>query len=106
VEGERLQTLHGHTNPVHLLVWSPDGQRLITRDRDNGLRIWSTKDWTMEAIILPLPLNKLATISADGRFVHGDPKAIDDMFLFLVETPTGAMETISYPEFQKRAAAK
>ncbi len=41
-------------------------------------------------------------MAADGRFIDGDPRLIDESFLFLVEKPSGSMELIDRAEFLKR----
>jgi WD40 repeat protein/tRNA A-37 threonylcarbamoyl transferase component Bud32 len=38
--GKLLATMHGHTNQVTRLVFSPDGKRMLTASMDRSVRVW------------------------------------------------------------------
>lgn len=51
---DRLQLvarLHGHTDFVFAVTWSPDGKRLATGGRDQAIRLWDTDTWQEVAIL-------------------------------------------------------
>jgi WD40 repeat protein len=41
-------------------------------------------------------------LDAGGRFLHASQPVIDDNFVYIVETPSGAQELLSPPEFRRR----
>jgi WD40 repeat protein len=43
-DGECLRTISGHTDDVHSLAITPDGQMLISGSRDKTIRLWSLPD--------------------------------------------------------------
>ncbi|MBL8877823.1 MAG: protein kinase [Phycisphaerales bacterium] len=43
--------LRGHSADVFAVAWSPDGKRLATAGRDQGIRIWDTQTWQEVAIL-------------------------------------------------------
>ena len=42
--GETVRVLAGHTDAVHGVAFSPDGQRVVTASFDKGARIWDARD--------------------------------------------------------------
>ena len=49
-----LQTLRGHSQDVHSVVFSPDGQRLASGSADNTVRLWKIPDTDVR--ITPSPV--------------------------------------------------
>src|SRR3989338_6791615 len=41
VNGECRHTLHGHTNGVHSVVWSPDGKTVVSGSDDGTIKFWN-----------------------------------------------------------------
>ena len=42
--GKELQTLQGHQNSVHSVVFSPDGEQIATASEDSTARVWRVED--------------------------------------------------------------
>src|SRR5262249_4158815 len=42
VPGAEVAELHGHTDYVHAVAWSPDGTRLVSGSGDGTVRIWDS----------------------------------------------------------------
>jgi len=42
-----LQTLQGHSDIIHRIAWSPDGQLIASPSRDKTVRIWDVKTGTV-----------------------------------------------------------
>jgi WD40 repeat protein len=40
--GELLSVMSGHTNRVHVVIFSPDGARVVSCSQDQTLRVWDT----------------------------------------------------------------
>lgn len=43
--------LRGHSDQVFAVTWSPDGSRLATAGRDQGIRLWDTQTWQEVAML-------------------------------------------------------
>ncbi|KAG2051614.1 WD40 repeat-like protein [Suillus hirtellus] len=43
--GELVATLEGHTDCVRCLVWTQDGETLISGSYDRSIRLWNTSTW-------------------------------------------------------------
>ncbi|NPD91379.1 eIF2A-related protein [Xylanibacter muris] len=42
--GKIIKTLEGHSGIIHSVVFSPDGERIVTTSEDKTIRIWDTKN--------------------------------------------------------------
>ncbi|MBW4619092.1 MAG: NACHT domain-containing protein [Cyanosarcina radialis HA8281-LM2] len=69
-DGQPLLTLHGHTNLVLSVAWSPNGQFLASGSADRTIRIWNLNTGSCDCI-LPEHQNWVWSIawSADGQFL-------------------------------------
>jgi hypothetical protein len=83
--------------------WSADGKRLVSLGRDNETRIWSLESGQTDAILYPLIEGAYVLFTTDGRILANRPGDFDTEFSFLVERPSGQMESVSYAEFARRA---
>lgn len=52
--GKLLRTLEGHTELIDMVLFSSDGDLLISKSTDHTIRLWSCKTWETVAII-PAP---------------------------------------------------
>jgi len=70
-EPKRFMVLHGHSAPATDVVWSPDGQRLVSSSQDGTVRVWdSATGRELLALRVPngSPVMKLSW-SPDGRHI-------------------------------------
>jgi len=68
-DGECLRTISGHTDDIHSLAITPDGQMLISGSRDKTIRLWSFPDGNyIKTLTIEDHLNSLV-ISPDGRIL-------------------------------------
>jgi WD40 repeat protein len=65
---ERL-TLPRPAHPVTQVVWSPDGQRLVTLEGRRHARLWDTDTGQLRGEFEHQPAVRYVTFSADGRFL-------------------------------------
>jgi len=49
--GTHLQTLTGHSGPVHALAWSPDGSLLASGGFDRQIRLWEMQEAQLETSV-------------------------------------------------------
>ncbi len=71
--GVQVARLDGHGGPVDIVLFSPDGTRLLTAtltDPDATVRVWATESWTLTHSLPHIwsPLNNV-DMSADGKLV-------------------------------------
>ena len=50
--GEQRFTLHGHSDSVTGIAWSPDGGRIATGSKDTSVRIWNAETGEIEDELL------------------------------------------------------
>jgi WD40 repeat protein len=105
-DGTLVRTYDGHDGPIYSASFSPDGSHFVTAGQSSTVRIWSTKSERAETIISFASADESVVITADGRFLSGNPNVIDSEFLFLAEKPNGAMQSFDYAEFRKRTGEK
>jgi WD40 repeat protein len=48
---QKVRTLHGHTASVHVLEFSPDGNRLVSAAGDESIRLWNPSTGQEEAVL-------------------------------------------------------
>jgi WD40 repeat protein len=65
-----MQLLHGHTDTVFVLSFSPDGSLLASASNDGTIRVWQFPDGS-ERAILPVSCNLVPCVvfSPDGRWL-------------------------------------
>ena len=67
VSGQQTLALKGHTLPVHSVVFSPDGKRIVSASDDNTLKVWDAAcDQEMLTIDGAGYVNSM-TFSPDGK---------------------------------------
>ncbi|RDA88617.1 hypothetical protein CP532_5880 [Ophiocordyceps camponoti-leonardi (nom. inval.)] len=65
--GVPLQALRGHSDPIHVLVFSPDGKRLVSVS-DSATRLWDLKTYTyMPSLDSELMHARSVAFSPDGK---------------------------------------
>uniref|UniRef100_A0A7C4QLF4 Serine/threonine protein kinase n=1 Tax=Schlesneria paludicola TaxID=360056 RepID=A0A7C4QLF4_9PLAN len=81
--GRRLRTITGHEDGVLSVVFSRDGQRLLSASYDKTARLWSLADgreikafrghtwWVWQAVFSPAE-DRLVTVSQDGTAIVWD----------------------------------
>ena len=78
VTGESIGSLEGHTQWVCKLVFTADGQELVSAATDQTIRFWNTEDWTetkvlrghhdeVHAVAISDPTKLVASASKDGE---------------------------------------
>ena len=55
-DGARVATLEGHGGAVFSVVFTPDGQRILTGGFDGLIRAFSATDGKLTAVLVPVPL--------------------------------------------------
>jgi eukaryotic-like serine/threonine-protein kinase len=73
--GAPIRTLHGHSDRVSALAFTPDGRRLVSSSRDGTARVWDVRTGAeIESSRGYWPDVALAAFSPDGRRIAvGDP---------------------------------
>ena len=64
-----IQTLIGHKMTVKSVVFTPNGQQLISGSRDNDIVFWNTDSWQPEHRIMAHDTVQHIAISADGKWL-------------------------------------
>jgi WD40 repeat protein len=41
--GKSLRSFDGHTGGANLLLYAPDGKRLVSGSKDHSIRVWKVK---------------------------------------------------------------
>ena len=72
-DGQKIQTLTGHTAALRDVAFSPDGTRVATASEDWTVRIWRVNDWSPETTlrghenrVLSLAFSPDSTLLASG----------------------------------------
>ena len=99
-------TLVGHFGGIHSLSWSPDSKHLASASwLDGTIRMWNVEtqltEWTL---LLVDDAGTTATLSPSGELLHDDRQLVKDELLYLRETVTGIMSTLTFAEFHDRHA--
>jgi WD40 repeat protein/serine/threonine protein kinase len=81
--GKELLTLKGHAERVHSVVFSPDGQRLVSLSRDQTTRVW---DMPAGRELLVVPQGTSVTFSPDSKRLASVSK---DRTARVWDVPTG-----------------
>jgi hypothetical protein len=87
--------------PIHGLKWSTDGKRLISLERDRTQRVYSLETGRTELTFQSVGDDVLLT-TADGRNFGCTPAQLNEVFVALLEQPSGGMEILGYTDFLKR----
>jgi WD40 repeat protein/serine/threonine protein kinase len=70
--GKELAVLTGHTEPITVAVFSPDGQTLLTGSADRTIRNWDVAGRNVRGSVVKQPGTVTAlTFSGDGKVVAG-----------------------------------
>jgi WD40 repeat protein len=90
--GELRHTLHGHTNAVQSVAFSPDGQRLFSSGFDQCIRVWDTatgqllETWpTPNGVFLSLAVHPAGKLMAAGA---------EDQMIYLLDLPSGQVRGV------------
>ena len=103
-EGVYQQTLYGNEWPIHLLMWSPDGQSLASVARDRTTQLASLKTGKPKLRFETTNDGSATLLTADGRLFGPSPEQLNRLFEGLIAQPSGQMEILSYEDFLKRPA--
>jgi len=101
-DGNQLDTIEAHSAPVCYVTWSPDSKQFATASWDRTLRLWSAETRKSDTVIFFLDNDQTATFNASGELLDGDPAAVEESFLYLVEKPDKAIEILKHSEFKAR----
>jgi WD40 repeat protein len=94
-----IRTLYGHTAPVKLISFSPNGQLLATAAEDNTVRIWDpalgkelsrAQSDSVQRFVFSPDGRRLVTVSQDGAVVLWDS---NDMQSVITLRKSGAAPT-------------
>jgi WD40 repeat protein len=105
-EGQQTAQFDALSGPVFYLDWSPDGERIAAGGWDRTLRVWSMESHRTDTVIVFLDDGQTATFNADGTLLEGDPQAVEETFMYLVEQPNGATEILSRTQFLNRTGRR
>ena len=67
--------------------------------------LWNVETGKTEWQVLWVNKEEMITLSPAGHLLHGDRDLMKRSLWYLVEKPNGAIEILTYSEFQKRYAA-
>ena len=42
-KGKQIATYRGHADWVGMVMWSPDGKRIVSASKDNNVQVWSVE---------------------------------------------------------------
>ena len=87
---------------VRSVAWAPDGRTLAAVGTDGTLFVWDTHRSTLTWTSVVLPDGRMATFTAGGRLVTGEPESFDDQLFYLVEPTKGQFEVLAPSEFWAR----
>ena len=109
-DGSRLASFEHHAtyHPGTIspaCCWTHDGSHFLTAAFDGTIRYYRADPVEPLWVAVNLPEGKAVTFSAGGEILHGDPEVVEEELVYLVETPTGTVETLKPSEFQERVEA-
>ncbi|MBC8872757.1 MAG: protein kinase [Planctomycetes bacterium] len=105
IDGTAGPVLRGHTDVVSSAVWSPDGAYVFSEASDATLRKWNAATGAADWVALQLACGKSITLSSGGKILYGNPEAIEEEVVYVVEKEEGVLEILKPSEFQARVAA-
>ena len=74
-----MHTLIGHTDAVHSVAFSPDGEFVLSGSEDNTLKLWKVSTGKLLFTRLHLDESDWVAATPDGRF-DGSPKGIQLLY--------------------------
>lgn len=69
IDGALLRTIEGHNGPISKMVYSPDGQHVISGSIDQTVRIWRVSDGAPVRTISDNDYVETVAVSRDGQYV-------------------------------------
>ncbi|MEK6237284.1 MAG: WD40 repeat domain-containing protein, partial [Planctomycetales bacterium] len=86
--------------------WKPDGSALLAGTGAGEIVQWNAESLESEWVVLPLPEGKALTLSASGKTLHGDSRAIDEHCVIHFEDDQGEWHSAQPSKFWSRFGAK
>ncbi len=102
-DGTRVAALNGHHRPVNFVNWRPGSSQLISACGTAGMVLsWNGETGEAEWVSMLLPNHRAVTFSAAGELIGGDADVVEQEFVYLVETESGAVQMMTRSEFEAR----
>ena len=90
---------------VRSVTWHPDERQLASGGFNGIICLSDTVTMQPKWVAVVLKDGKFVTFSAAGEVLYGEPEVVENELVYVVETPSGAMELLKPSEFQKRVSA-
>ena len=94
--------LHGTMDQIIALSWSAERDQIAASDTCRHIRVWdaATAESNWSAVVLND--GTTVTFGPAGQLLHGDAELVEEEFVYLIETETGALEVLKPSEFAER----
>lgn len=95
-----ISVLAGHTSWVRAVDFHPDGKRLVSGSVAGVMRFWNADSGDAERVAVLLSNGQSVILSTAGELLDGDPDALEEQFVYIIEKSTGTLEVMKPSEFQ------
>ena len=104
VDGTSGPVLGGLTGSVDSFAWSLDGLHVVSSGASGTIVSWDVDAAGPERVMLLFNDGASVELDAGGDVLHGDPEVIERELIYLIETPSGAVDVLKPSEFEERVA--
>jgi len=106
IDGTRELVLQGHQDGVRYVAWNPHSNQIVSTGYcGRTLRSWDADAGEPQWVSVLLRNHRVVTFGPTGKLLNGDPDTIEQEFVYVVETDSGAFELIEPSKFQNRLEA-